>query len=169
MSKTNKKSDDPGRKRQGGLGIAARNPRNSTTSSSTVSSSSSSSISNRQTLSSSSTSKTKNDYHPTNEDRIELLKSSKSKGGRFRITKPQKVEMLKNVFDNRENILQVIRSVDKEDKTGLQRRFHQLIFLIDKKNKRSRASAEDLATWLISLHDIFSTTIHLRRDPLRNP
>ena len=170
MNRIKKKSDDPNSMRQGGLGIAARNPSHSTSSLPTSSSTlSSSSTSNLQPVSSSSSTHQKNEYDPTDEDRIEILKSSKSKGGRFRLTKPQKTNILSDVWDNRANILVAIKSADKEDRCGLQRRFHQILHFIDKKDKRSRAPVENLASWLVALHDIFFNVNKIRRVPLRNP
>ena len=166
MTKNNKKSDDPGRMTQRGSSVAASNPRNSTTSSSAVLSSSSNT--NHQSIPSSSTSNPKKEYDPTDEDRLEILLSTKSKGGRFRITKPNKVIMLEDVFVNQNSIIHVIKSVDKEDRTGFQRRLHDILILINTKNKREKSSVNNIAQWLVALFDIFSNVINLRRVPLRN-
>ena len=64
--------------------------------------------------------------------------------------KPDKVNLLKDVFENQDNIIQVVKSVDKDEKYGFQRRLHNLLFLINNKNKRTRASVEDIATVLVS-------------------
>ena len=127
MTKNNKKSDDPGRMTQRGSSVTASNPRNSTTSSSAVLSSSSNT--NHQSIPS-STSNPKKEYDPTDEDRLEILLSTKSKGGRFRITKPNKVIMLEDVFVNQNSIIHVIKSVDKEDRTGFQRRLRDILIAI---------------------------------------
>ena len=166
MTKNNKKSDDPGRMTQRGSSVTASNPRNSTTSSSAVLSSSSNT--NHQSIPSSSTSNPKKEYDPTDEDRLEILLSTKSKGGRFRITKPNKVIMLEDVFVNQNSIIHVIKSVDKEDRTGFQRRLHDILILINTKNKREKSSVNNIAQWLVALFDIFSNVINLRRVPLRN-
>ena len=96
----NKKSDDPGRMRQGS-GIAASNPRHSTTSISNSSSSLSSNPILCQPISTSpSFSNARNEYKPTDRDRIEILKSTKSKDGRFRLIKDDKKKLLKDLQDN---------------------------------------------------------------------
>ena len=83
--------------------------------------------------------------------------------------KPEKVNLLKDVFENETSILQVVKSVDKEDRRGLQRRLHNILFCINAKNKRNKASVDDIAKWLVALYDIFFNAIKIRRVPLRNP
>ena len=83
--------------------------------------------------------------------------------------KPEKVNLLKDVFENETSILQVVKSVDKEDRRWLQRRLHNILFCINAKNKRNKASVDDIAKWLVALYDIFFNAIKIRRVPLRNP
>ena len=160
---SNRKSDDPGRMRQCS-GIAASNPRHSTTSTSNLASSLSSAtpILCQPISTSPSFSSARNEYKPTDRDRIEILKSTKSKDGRFRLIKEDKKKLLKDLQDNRQNIMYDVSSIDKGDKNGLQRRLKEVFFKFENKNKRNKASVKELATWIVEIYNIFRTTLDLR-------
>ena len=150
-----KRSDDPGRMRQDS-GFAAQNPSHSTLIASATSLSLLSNPSHQVssfTATAAAASKAQDyskdqDYNPTDDDRIDLLKSSKSKDGRFRILKKDKIEFLEEVVSNQKNISSEIKAVDKHDKRGLQRRFQSVLFHFNKKDKRSKGSVEAIAQWI---------------------
>ena len=120
-----KRSDDPGRMRQDS-GFAAQNPSHSTLIASATSLSLLSNPSHQVssfTATAAAASKAQDyskdqDYNPTDDDRIDLLKSTKSKDGRFRILKKTRLNFwrglcpIKKIFQVKSKLS---TSMTKED------------------------------------------------------
>ena len=151
--KPKKKSDDQGRMRQAGLGIASRDPVDSTSfvSFSSISTGTSNKVSNDKPSSDNSFFDSCNEYLPNFQDRKALLMSTKSKNGRYQLLKDEKKHLLSDVLTNKPNINWVIHSVDKEGKRVIQKRFDTLIDQIGQREARNRASVEQIAKWIMSL------------------
>ena len=66
-------------------------------------------------------------YVPTDDDRLDIIKSTKSAEGRYRLLKKDTKALLQQIYDNQSNILKDLETVDRNDSKSFQRQLKQYL------------------------------------------
>ena len=77
--------------------------------------------------------------------------------------KTDKINLLKDLYANRVNVLNDIIAIDKNENHKMKKRMEDLFFEFNNKNKRNKAPVEQLAMWILKISKIFGACLNLRR------